>query len=99
MRSLALCAAALGLCFSAMTGSPVSAVMATLGVLLLLWVLGAGAGNAGEVTAATRFLSLPTHLQPFLSGLVDTSHAAYFLGIAALALNVGVLRLRARRRA
>jgi ABC-2 type transport system permease protein len=44
-----------------------------------------------------NYLALPTHLEPFLHGLVSTVDIAYFVLIAALALTLAARRLGASR--
>jgi len=93
-----LCAAtglAVGLFFSALTRHTLSAAIASVSVLLLLWLI--GSGNDAQLTAATRFLSLPHHLQSFFSGLVDTRDVAYFVVCTALCLALSVRQLGGQR--
>ncbi|MDH3714056.1 MAG: ABC transporter permease subunit [Gammaproteobacteria bacterium] len=93
-----LCAAmglALGLFFSALTKHPVSAAVASLSMLLLLWLI--GSGNDAQLTEVTRFLSLPHHLQSFFSGLLDTRDVGYFIVWTALCLALATKQLAGQR--
>jgi ABC-2 type transport system permease protein len=93
-----LCAAtglALGMFFSALTKHPVSAAVASLSMLLLLWLI--GAGNDAQITDVTRFLSLPHHLQSFFSGLLDTRDVAYFIVWTVLCLALSTRLLAGQR--
>jgi len=93
-----LCAAtglALGLYFSALTKHPVSAAVASLSMLLLLWLI--GTGNDAQLSQTARFLSLPHHLQSFFGGLLDTRDAAYFIISIALFLALGTKQLAGQR--
>ncbi len=93
-----LCAAlglALGLFFSALAGHPGIAAVAAFTVLIILWLVGQVEGT--ELTATTRFISLPHHLQAFYSGLLDTRDLAYFAIAIALCLAAGAKQLAGRR--
>lgn len=93
-----LCAAAglaMGLFFSALTKHPVSAAVASLSVLLLLWLI--GTGNDAQLSGLTRFLSLPHHLQSFFGGLLDTRDVAYFVIWTLLCLALGTRQLAGQR--
>jgi ABC-2 type transport system permease protein len=93
-----LCAAtglAFGLFFSALTKHPASAAVASLSMLLLLWLI--GSGNEAQLTDVTRFLSLPHHLQSFFSGVLDTRDIAYFIIWTILCLALGTRQLAGLR--
>ena len=83
---------------SAFTRQPVLAAALALALTLALWA-GAAQGRAPQLSGPLlRWLSLPTHLQPMLRGLVATQDLAYFGILVALALSCAVQRL-ARERA
>ncbi len=89
---------AVGVAASAFTRQPVLAAALALAVTLALWA-GAAQGRAPQLSAPLlRWLSLPTHLQPMLRGLVATQDLAYFGILIALALGLAIQRL-ARERA
>ncbi len=93
-----LCAAtglAVGLFFSALTKHTLMAAIASLCVLLLLWLI--GSGNEAQLSDATRFLSLPHHLQSFFSGVLDTRDVAYFVIITGWCLTLGTRHLAGQR--
>ena len=81
--------------FSALTKHPVSAAVASLSVLLLLWLI--GTGNDAQLSETARVLSLPHHLQSFFGGLLDTRDVAYFIVSMALFLAIGKKELAAQR--
>ena len=80
--------AALALWASALAQQPAVAAGLALVLNLLLWMLDAGARYEGVTSDFVNYLALPTHLEPFLHGIVATVDIAYFflLSIAALAL-------------
>ena len=93
-----LCAAAglaIGLFFSALTRHTLSAAIASISVLLLLWLI--GSGNDAQLSDATRFLSMPHHLQSFFGGLLDTRDVVYFVVFTALCLALGTKQLAGQR--
>jgi ABC-2 type transport system permease protein len=87
-------AGALGLYCSALARQPAAAAIMALAAVALLWLIG---GDAGELTAATRYLSLPAHLRSFLRGAFDSGDAAYFVLLIGVALALSVHRLRQLR--
>lgn len=105
-----LCAAALGLllfaaalaaialCASSYAQQPAVAATVALALNLVLWILDAGARYEGVTSGFINYLALPTHLEPFLHGLVATVDIVYFMLIAAVALALATRRLGASRR-
>lgn len=87
-------AAAAGLYLSSVTGQPAIAAIATLGLLLLLLLLGEwgrSVGGAGE--ALLTYPAPSTHLGPFFEGLLDTGAVAFFALFAGLFLALATRRL------
>lgn len=94
----ALCIAALaaiGVAASAFASHPALAAMAALLVTLVLTMLDAGARLGGIDSGWLDYLSLPTHLTPFMHGLVRSVDVIYFLLIVALSLALATRRLAA----
>ncbi len=88
---------AVGVAASAFTRQPVLAAALALALTLALWA-GAAQGRAPQLaTPLLRWLSLPTHLQPLLRGLVDSADLAYFGILIALALGFAIQRLARER--
>ncbi|MBS0571045.1 MAG: ABC transporter permease subunit [Proteobacteria bacterium] len=82
---------------SSYTRQPVVAAGLALALNLVLWMLDAGARHEGVSSAFINYLALPTHLEPFLHGIVASVDIVYFVLIAALALTLAVRRLNAER--
>jgi ABC-2 type transport system permease protein len=81
------CIVSIGLFFSSLTKNQIVAGMFTVVVLLLLWLVdwfGALLGPTGESIVST--VSLSTHLQDFVRGVVDTQHVIYYLSVATFGL-------------
>lgn len=88
---------AIAIAASAHTEQPVVGAVVALVLNLLLWMADAGARYEGVSSSFINYLALPTHLEPFLHGLVSTVDIAYFMLIAALALTLAARRLTASR--
>ncbi len=91
---LAASTAAAGLYASTLTANPLVAGIGCLGLLLVLWVIGAGArtGEAG-LAAVLTYLSLGNHLKPLLMGVLDTRDVVYYLLFATTFLVLAVRQL------
>jgi len=89
--------AALALCASSYAQQSAVAAGLALVLNLLLWMLDAGARYEGVTSAFVNYLALPTHLEPFLHGIVATVDIVYFLLVAMVALALATRRLGASR--
>ena len=89
--------AALAVCASAYTQQPVVAAGFALVLNILLWMLDAGARYEGVTSSFINYLALPTHLEPFLHGIVATVDIVYFVLLAGVALALAARRLAASR--
>jgi len=86
--------AAAGLFLSTLTAQPVVAAVSTFGLLLLLWVIDwAGGTGEGAGAQALSYLSLLTHFDPLLEGVVDTRDVAYYVLFIAAFLGLSIRRL------
>lgn len=104
-----ICAALLGLCLhavaltaigiacSAWASQPALAAGAAIALTGLLSVVDAGARMQGIANAGINYLALPTHLEPFLRGIVASVDIVYFLIVAAVALALAARRLEGLR--
>jgi ABC-2 type transport system permease protein len=84
---------AMGIACSAWTASPALAAAAALILGSLLGMLDMGARFQGIDNALINWLSLSTHLEPFLFGLVDSVDIVYFVLLTTLALLLASRRL------
>ncbi|SFN02406.1 ABC transporter permease [Dokdonella immobilis] len=84
---------AIGIACSAWTASPALAAAAALILGSLLAMLDMGARFQGVDNALINWLSLSTHLEPFLFGLVASVDIVYFLLLTTLALLLASRRL------
>jgi ABC-2 type transport system permease protein len=96
----ALCIAALiaiGVACSAFASHPALAATAALLIALILTMLDRGAHMSGVQSGWLEYLALPTHLTPFLHGLVRSVDLIYFVLIIALSLAFAARRLAAEK--
>lgn len=88
---------AIGLFCSAATASPALAAGAALAISALLMVVDSGARLEGIDHAGINYLALPTHLQPFLRGIIASIDVIYFLLLIGVTLALAVWRLERLR--
>ncbi len=71
---------AFGMWVSSLTADQVTSALATVGGILIFWVIGAGKtatyGTLGDVLSQ---ISLVEHFQPFSKGIIDTHDVVFFL--------------------
>jgi len=89
--------AAIGVFMSSLTEQPVIAAISTFGLLILLWIIDWSGSRREEMTGLFHYLSLQTHLQPFLKGLFSTADLAYYLLLIATFLILSIRRLDQQR--
>lgn len=85
--------AAIGLLVSSWTAQPAFAAALALAINLLLAVLDVGARFQGVDNVAINYFALPTHLDPFLRGIVASVDVVYFALVAAVALALATRRV------
>lgn len=78
---------ALGLFISTLTENQIVAVVLTFGASLLLWLISVFSSSAvGATREAINYLSIISHLDDFIKGVIDTSHVVYYVTFAFLGL-------------
>lgn len=96
---LSLCtagSAACGLYFSALTRQSLIAIIASLALLLLSWMLGS-ANFSSLPLQSLADLSLASHLRGFFQGYVQASDIAFFALMISLFLGLGIIKLDSLR--
>lgn len=88
---------AIGVACSAWTSNPTLAAAAAVLIGRQLATLDMGARNQGIDNALINWLSLSTHLEPFLAGLVSSINIVYFTLVISLALFIAARRLNTLR--
>ncbi|HMM55993.1 MAG TPA: ABC transporter permease [Rudaea sp.] len=88
---------AIAIAASSFTRHAVVAAIVALSINLVLWMLDAGARHEGVSSSFINYLALPTHLEPFLGGIVASVDVVYFVLIVVVALTVAARRLDTER--
>jgi ABC-2 type transport system permease protein len=88
---------AIGIACSAWTAHPALAAAAALVIGSLLAMLDMGARLQGIDNALINWLSLSTHLEPFMLGIVSSIDIVYFVLVGTLALLFAARRLDSLR--
>jgi len=91
---------AIGVMTSSFFSNPIAAFYATLGILLVLWVIGFPTEVMSQSAGVEilRFLDMGMHFySTFLVGVIDLKDIVYFLSVIALALFIGTVSVETRR--
>jgi ABC-2 type transport system permease protein len=89
--------AAIAVYASSLTEQPAFAGALAIALNLLLTTVDAGARMQGVDNGLINYLALPTHLEPFLRGIVASVDIGYFVLLVVLALGLATRRLDALR--
>lgn len=98
---LALCTAActaVGLYFSSLTQHALVAIIASLALLFISWMLGSATAGVLPLQLLGG-LSIATHLHGFFQGLLQTKDIAFFVLMTILFLGMTIIRLDSLRQA
>ncbi len=89
----------LGVAISSLFKNQNAAFFATLGAVLLLWLVGAPAEASGSLgSALLRYLDFRSHFyNTFYLGILDLSDMTYYLSLTALFLFFGTVIVETRR--
>jgi ABC-2 type transport system permease protein len=89
---------ALGLFVSTLTENQIVAVVTTFGISLVLWLTSTFAPSApGVAKDVINYLSVISHLDDFIKGVIDTSHIVYYVTFAFLGLFLAFRSLESMR--
>jgi len=78
---------AVGLFISTLTENQIVAGVITLGLILVLWLVDAMAsGVQGVMKDVLSYLSVISHLDDFIKGVIDTTHVIFYLTFAFFGL-------------
>jgi ABC-2 type transport system permease protein len=98
---MSACFLAIGVMTSSLFSNQIAAFFASLGILMILWMISlpaqaAGAGSAGS--SLLQYLDLSEHFySTFYRGIVEVKDIVYFLSVTALALFLGSVSVETRR--
>ena len=89
---------AAGLFLSTVSEQPTVAAISTFGLLLLLWILDwAGSGGGEGARGLLGYLSLTSHIDAMLRGVIDSADVAYYVLFIVTFLVLAVRRLDTMR--
>ncbi len=92
----AMCA--IGVFASSLFSNQIAAFMATLGIIIILWVIAAPAQMVQSGGDVFRYLSLSEHFySDFLLGVIKLDGILYYLSLTALGLFLGSVSVETRR--
>jgi len=91
---LILCLSAIGLFFSSMTEQPIIAALSSFGLIFLLFLF--SWNSSGEETLLT-YLSIKSHYQSMLTGLINSSDVAYFMLLTLLFTSWSIYKISSDR--
>jgi ABC-2 type transport system permease protein len=78
---------AVGLFISTLTENQIVAVVVTFGVILVLWLIESmSVGAQGVTKDVLNYLSIISHLDDFIKGVIDTSNLIFYLTFAFVGL-------------
>lgn len=79
---------AVGLFASALTENQIIAAVISFGILIGLWMVGASVHTVGETALGqvANYLSMSTHLEQFVKGLISSRSLTYFISMTVLGL-------------
>jgi gliding motility-associated transport system permease protein len=81
------CFMAVGLLISSLTKNQIVAVVATFAVFMMFWMINWIAQFMGPTSQAVlNYLSITSHLEDFMGGVIDTKHVVYYLSFIAFGL-------------
>ena len=77
---------AFGLFASSLTENQIVAAVLTFGILLFFWLLGWASQAGGGLAQIFEHLSIITHLDGFIDGVIELKDVAYYLSVSAFGL-------------
>jgi ABC-2 type transport system permease protein len=87
MLLLGGCFMSVGLLISSLTKNQIVAVVATFAVFMMLWMVNWIAQFMSPTSQAVlNYLSITSHLEDFMGGVIDTKHVVYYLSFIAFGL-------------
>jgi ABC-2 type transport system permease protein len=90
---------AIGVCISAICKNPIVSLIASLGVIIILWIISSPAQYmTGFFSTLCTYLSLYDHFEnSFYLGTIDLTDTIYFLSFTVFPLFLGTRVIEARR--
>jgi ABC-2 type transport system permease protein len=88
---------AIGVAASSLFSNQIAAFFATMGILLVLWMIGYPAAVMGDTGSILHYLDMSGHFENFFLGVIELKDVVYYISVIALALFLGSVSVDARR--
>lgn len=92
---------AIGVAVSSFFSNQIAAFFLSIGIILILWIIGYGASassNSGAFSEILRFLDMSDHFYgSFYRGIVELKSVIYYISMTIFALVIGSVSIEARR--
>jgi ABC-2 type transport system permease protein len=89
---------AIGVAVSSLFNNQIAAFFATLGILLVLWMISYPAQAMGTGGELLRYLDMSEHFYPtFYAGIIELKDIVYYISAIMLALFLGSISVETRR--
>ncbi len=88
---------AVGLFISTLTENQIVAVIITFGVSLVLWLVEIFAPTSGAAKSVVSYLSVISHLEDFIKGVIDSTHVIFYVTFAFVGLFLAYRSLESMR--
>jgi ABC-2 type transport system permease protein len=88
---------AIGLFISTLTENQIVAVIITFGVSLVLWLVDIFAPTSGIAKSVVDYLSVISHLDDFIKGVIDSTHVIFYVTFAFVGLFLAYRSLESMR--
>jgi ABC-2 type transport system permease protein len=88
---------AIGVAASSLFSNQIAAFFATMGILLVLWMIGYPSAVLGDTGSIFHYLDMSGHFENFFRGVVELKDVVYYISVIALALFLGSVSVDARR--
>jgi ABC-2 type transport system permease protein len=89
---------AIGVAVSSLFSNQIASFFATLGILLVLWMISYPASVMGSGGELLKYLDISEHFFPtFFQGIIELKDVVYYLSVTAFALFLGSINIEMRR--
>lgn len=90
---------AIGVLVSSFFRNPIAALLASLGIMIIFWIISAPANYlSGFLSELLKYLSITDHYyNSFYKGVIDLTDTIYYISLTVLALFLGSRVIEARR--
>jgi ABC-2 type transport system permease protein len=88
----------IGIATSSLFSNQIASFFATLGILLVLWMISYPASVMGSAGDLLKYLDISEHFFPsFFRGIIELKDVVYYVSVTAFALFLGSINIETRR--